>query len=99
MKSKLFHFKANSFKALSMAALAGAALTGCHKDKKVTPGGLNQVNHVVVIYLENHSFDNLYGQFSGANGLSNATVANTTQVDASGTAYTSLPAIPGTSAF
>jgi len=99
MKRKFFHFKASSFKALSMAAIAGAALTGCHKDKKVTPGGISQVNHVVVIYLENHSFDNLYGQFSGANGLSNATAANTTPVDATGTAYTSLPAIPGTSAF
>jgi len=99
MKRKLFHFKASSFKALSMAAIAGAALTGCHKDKKVTPGGISQVNHVVVIYLENHSFDNLYGQFDGANGLQNATPANTTQVDASGTAYTSLPPIPGTSAF
>ncbi|MES2107430.1 MAG: alkaline phosphatase family protein, partial [Bacteroidota bacterium] len=99
MKRKFFHFKTSSFKALSIAAIAGAALTGCHKDKKVTPGGISQVNHVVVIYLENHSFDNLYGQFSGANGLSNATAANTTQVDATGTAYTSLPAIPGTSAF
>jgi len=99
MKRKLFHFKASSFKALSMAAIVGAALTGCHKDKKVTPGGISQVNHVVVIYLENHSFDNLYGQFSGANGLSNATAGNTTQVDANGTAYTSLPPIPGTSAF
>lgn len=99
MKFKFFHFKASSFKALSVAAIAGAGLTGCHKDKKVTPGGINQVNHVVVIYLENHSFDNLYGQFSGANGLSNATAANTTQVDASGAVYTSLPAIPGTSAF
>src|ERR1700749_3199169 len=99
MKRKFFHFKASSLRALGIAALAGVALTCCHKDKKVTPGGISQVNHVVVIYLENHSFDNLYGQFSGANGLSNATASNTTQVDATGTAYTSLPPIPGTSAF
>ncbi len=62
-----------------------------------SPSGINKVNHVVVIYLENHSFDNLYGQFSGANGLSNAT--DTTQVDSAGNPYTYLPAIPGTSAF
>ena len=27
------------------------------------------IDHVVVIYLENHTFDNLYGFFPGANGL------------------------------
>ena len=30
------------------------------------------INHVVVIYLENHSFDNLYGLFPGANGIAKA---------------------------
>ena len=47
-----------------------------------------RIKHVVVIYLENHSFDNLYGQFAGADGLSNATAAQITQVDATGTPYT-----------
>jgi phospholipase C len=61
--------------------------------------GINQVNHVVVIYMENHSFDNLYGQFEGADGLSQATAENTTQLDKQGKAYTILPAIPGNSAF
>jgi acid phosphatase len=96
MKRKL-PLKKNSLKALMAAMLLGAAFTGCKKDKHEP--GINKVNHVVVIYLENHSFDNLYGQFTGANGLSNATAANTTQLDATGAAYTSLPAIPGTSAF
>jgi phospholipase C len=96
MKRKL-PLKKNSLKALMAAVLLGAAFTGCKKDKQ--EAGINKVNHVVVIYLENHSFDNLYGQFTGANGLSNATAANTTQLDATGTAYAYLPAIPGTSAF
>ena len=61
--------------------------------------GINKVNHVVVIYMENHSFDNLYGSFSGANGLQNANASNETQVDATGTPYTVLPAIPGTPTF
>ena len=90
---------------LKLKALAAAgigilfvSISGCKKDKP-SATGINKVNHVVVIYLENHSFDNLYGQFSGANGLANASAANTTQVDANGNAYTYLPAIPGTSAF
>lgn len=98
MKRNLLSLKTKPFVVLTMATLIGSTFAGCKKNDKNEPG-INKVNHVVVIYLENHSFDNLYGQFSGANGLSNATAANTTQVDASGTAYTSLPAIPGTSAF
>ena len=80
--------------------LCSTSFTGC-KDKKNTTAdpGINKVGHVVVIYLENHSFDNLYGQFAGANGLSSATAANTIQVDATGKVYTSLPPISGTSAF
>ena len=42
------------------------------------------INHIVVIYEENHSFDNLYGGWEGVNGRANAT---TLQVDQSGNAY------------
>jgi phospholipase C len=80
--------------------LFSTSFTSCKdKNNKSADPGINKVGHVVVIYLENHSFDNLYGQFAGANGLSAATPANTTQVDATGTAYTYLPPISGTSAF
>jgi phospholipase C len=48
----------------------------------------NPLNHIVVIYLENHSFDNLYGMFPGANGIAGAAA---TQVDKSGAAYATLP--------
>ena len=34
--------------------------------------GLNAINHIVVIYEENHSFDNLYGGWEGVNGLAAA---------------------------
>ncbi|MFL5802919.1 MAG: alkaline phosphatase family protein [Roseiflexaceae bacterium] len=50
----------------------------------------NPINHIVVIYLENHSFDNLYGMFPGANGIANAG-ATATQVDKNGTPYATLP--------
>jgi phospholipase C len=56
--------------------------------------GLGKLKHVVVIYLENHSFDNLYGEFPGANGLANAG-AKATQVDLSGAPFTTLPTPPG----
>jgi phospholipase C len=84
----------------SIFMLLSTAFTtsGC-KNKPSADPGINKVGHVVVIYLENHSFDNLYGQFNGANGLSAATAANTTQLDASGKAYATLPAIPGSSDF
>ncbi|NUR74989.1 MAG: phosphoesterase [Thermoleophilia bacterium] len=48
---------------------------------------LGKVKHIVVIYEENHSFDNLYGGWEGVNGLGNADPAHTTQVDQSGAAY------------
>ena len=71
----------------------------CKRDHDLFPGQINRVKHVVVIYLENRSFDNLYGKFPGANGLSNANVANITQVDLAGQPYTFLPPVPGTNAF
>jgi len=51
---------------------------------------LDQVNHIVVVYEENHSFDNLYGGWEGVNGLANADAAHTTQVNEAGNAYTCL---------
>jgi phospholipase C len=54
---------------------------------------LRQLDHIVVIYLENRSFDNVYGEFAGANGLAAATGAPL-QVDRSGAPFTSLPAVP-----
>ncbi|HST07403.1 MAG TPA: alkaline phosphatase family protein, partial [Gemmatimonadaceae bacterium] len=46
-----------------------------------------KLEHIVVIYMENHSFDNLYGEFTGANGISNAG-DHARQVDRSGKPYT-----------
>jgi len=73
---------------------------GCKKqDFPLPPGEVNKIKHVVVIYLENHSFDNLYGSFPGANGLSDARARNIIQVDSNDKPYQFLPAIKGTSAF
>src|SRR5438067_2499712 len=48
---------------------------------------LAKVKHIVVIYEENHSFDNLYGGWEGVNGIKNADAAHTTQVDQAGAPY------------
>jgi phospholipase C len=53
-------------------------------------GVFDKVNHFVVLYLENHSFDNLYGEFPGAEGLANAS-KSAPQVDPAGSAYGALP--------
>ena len=52
--------------------------------------GRDGVKRIVVIYEENHSFDNLYGRWEGVNGLANADPAHTTQVNQAGTPYTCL---------
>ena len=36
------------------------------------PAGLEKIQHVIVIYQENWSFDGLYGRFPGADGIANA---------------------------
>ncbi len=46
---------------------------------------LQRIQNIVVIYAENHSFDNLYGLFPRANGISRATPEQMTQLDHDGT--------------
>jgi phospholipase C len=50
------------------------------------PEGLNQIQHIVVFYLENRSFDNLYGLFPGAEGLQDLSKIPP-QTDKDGVAY------------
>src|SRR3954447_24127636 len=51
---------------------------------------LATVNHIVVIYQENHSFDNLYGGWEAVRGRSQADPAHTRQVNQTGTPYNCL---------
>ncbi|HEY4206974.1 MAG TPA: alkaline phosphatase family protein [Puia sp.] len=79
-------------------------LASCNTQRKAAmgskaTGGIEKVGHVVVIYMENHSFDNLYGQFEGADGLTDAKPSEITQVDAHGQPYEFLPPIAGNGAF
>jgi phospholipase C len=68
-----------------------------HADSGPTEGGagdagapLSSLKHLVIIYMENHSFDNLLGTYPGAEGLSSpgATIA---QVQPDGGPYATLP--------
>jgi acid phosphatase len=45
---------------------------------------LRTIDHIVVIYEENHSFDNLYGGWERVRGLSDADAAHTTQLGQTG---------------
>lgn len=51
-----------------------------------------QLEHIVVIYLENRSFDNLFGLFPNTNGLNEAKKA-LPQIDEFGRNYKTLPAV------
>ena len=53
---------------------------------------LSDIGHLVIIYLENRSFDHLYGNYPGAEGLSSPH-ANILQVDEAGVPYASLPQV------
>jgi len=55
-----------------------------------TGTGLAKVNHVVVIVLENWTFDSLYAELPGVEGLSNGEKAPP-QIDEAGTPYATLP--------
>lgn len=55
--------------------------------------GLEQIEHIVVIYAENRSFDHLFGLFPGADGIANATPEQRTQLDYDGTPLPHLPPV------
>lgn len=42
---------------------------------------MNSIDHIIVVYQENWTFDGLYGSFPGANGIANASSASLTQID------------------
>ena len=83
------------FKGVMTSLAAGALLvsTTCGLKADGSQGlqgsnPLQQVQHIVVIYQENWSFDSLYGQFPGADGLQNG-FDTLPQVDKA-TGYTNL---------
>ncbi|HEX5508971.1 MAG TPA: alkaline phosphatase family protein, partial [Pseudolabrys sp.] len=76
---------------VSIAGLAAVTTGGARAQETAT--GLNSVQNIVVIFAENRSFDNLYGSFPGANGLSSAAPESMTQLDRDGSVLDVLPPV------
>jgi acid phosphatase len=77
--------------ALPLALLAATAIVGLAGEANCA--GIEDIATIVVIYGENRSFDNLYGLFPGANGLSKGTPAGATQLDRDGSVLKELPPV------
>lgn len=71
-------------------ALALAGLFGVTHTQIFAAGPMDKIENVVVIFAENHSFDNLYGRFPGANGIDKATAEQKLQLDHDGKPLKSL---------
>jgi phospholipase C len=77
--------------------LPGVKLDDVVKQRAQGHKALQKIDHFVVIYQENWSFDSLYGLFPGANGISKATDTQGNllppyqQVDKNGNPITTLP--------
>jgi acid phosphatase len=68
----------------------GGHQRGDARHERGRPTALDGIRHIVVIYEENHSFDNLYGGWEGVTGLAGADASHTTQVDQAGAPYKCL---------
>jgi acid phosphatase len=70
---------------LTLAVPPSAASAGDHS-------GSDSIKHLVVIYEENHSFDNLFGGWEGVNGIGRANASgHVTQQAADGSTLPCLP--------
>ena len=72
------------------------SLVACSSTKLIEQNksiGLDKIQHIVVIYAENRSFDNLYGEFPNANGIKNASSESKLQLDTDGHVLANLPPV------
>jgi len=74
-------------------ALAACALGGSTARPAPVDDTLARIQHIVVIYGENRSFDNLYGLFPGADGIEQASADARTQRDRDGSVLPVLPPV------
>src|SRR6185295_11042125 len=59
----------SAMKLTALVALATSLAAGCEHS---STADIDKVDHIIVIFMENHSFDNLYGVFPGTDGVANA---------------------------
>ena len=79
----------------ALAALNACQTTPTSPKAAQADKGLEAIKTIVVIYAENRAFDNLYGNFPGANGLQNLTAEQTRQRDRDGKVLVTLPPVAG----
>jgi len=72
---------------------AAMLLAACATQQLAQKAPIDEIQTVVVIYAENHSFDNMYGMFPGANGVANASAVSTQQRDHDGSVMPHLPPV------
>ena len=77
---------------LAAASLAALLALGTPPVAAQSAGGFEKINHIVVIYTENRSLDNLFGLFPGADGIESANNI-APQVDTDGTPLKVLPRV------
>ena len=78
---------------LPLALALIALLNSCATTAPPPSGPLANIDTIVVIYAENHSFDNIYGLFPRANGVANAFPNTTRQLDHDGKVLPHLPPV------
>jgi phospholipase C len=76
--------------ALVVAAAILAACAASAPKHRAAEDARARIDHIVVIFQENRSFDNVFGLFPGADGLGNSRSAPP-QVDRDGRVYRTLP--------
>ncbi len=80
------HIRFGAWALALIAVCSSAAVRGADP-------GLARIEHIVVIYAENRSFDNLYGLFPGANGIARASAVSAMQLDRDGKPFSVLPPV------
>ncbi len=76
--------------AVTTAALTAMCAVPAVADAGGSTNAFGKINHIVVIYEENHSFDNLYGGWEGVNGRASTDPSHTLQIGQGGLTYACL---------
>src|SRR5512147_3175490 len=91
------HIRRSLWLALALAALASLPLAGgiaqaraVKKDKSLPTPNRSGIQHIVVVMMENRSFDHLLGWLPNADGMQ----AGLTYVDAGGVSHATAPLAP-----
>lgn len=78
---------------LALLSVQGWTLVSANRHKAGTPN--TPIKHVVIIMMENHTFDNMFGTFPGANGVTLTRAPNPLSADINHQAPALLAAIDG----